>query len=682
MNITRLLQHKNAYSRMLLIFLACMVPFTLMRLVLYMVYHDDFRSLGTLQVLESFAVGLRFDVSMVAMVVGIPLLFMLMLPFRWAHHVYWQRLWGWFIFITLLLMLFMMAADTIYFGTVHRHVGAEIGTIQSDMASMVMLAFSQYSGALFLFGLATVAGVFFWRYLTHHIPVAPSRIWPRFASILIGFLLLAILGRGGIGGKPISVGEAFFSNSLGQGYLAMNGAFAIARALNDSAPPPKVFMPQAEALKLTHDYLVGKGASFYNPDFPLYRRSTASSSIRAKVYPDLPLPNPPPRGEGTNVSLRDSKTLSKPNVVVIMLESWGAIHIDAMRKHLNLPPLGVTPNFDSLANKGRLYTHFYANGQRSIQGAAAVLAGIPTFPGLPFLGEGLEQNQQSFLGVLAQSQGYETIFLQSSDRSSLRFDAIAARAGFSTYLGNQDIPELHERKKAASTWGTWDHNTFQEANKRFAAASKPFLGYIFTSTSHTPWLIPDDRWKKYTGGKDIDKSLNAIYYADWALGELIAAAKQAGYYDNTIFILLADHTSEFVENVENAPNLFHIPLLIVGPGIKSSIDERVGSQFDIMPTVLDLAGWSASYASLGRSLMDNNRLNERAALGVRDNALTWITPRGWLSHDLTRRVGTSSGLSASELDAMEKTLLAVYQASSRLQLDNQIAPPVQTSGKR
>ena len=639
MNITRLLQHKNAYSRMLLIFLACMVPFTLMRLLLYLFYHDDFRELGILQVLEAFAVGLRFDVSMVAMVVGLPLLLMLMLPFRWSHHVYWQRLWGWFIFITLLLMIFMLAADTIYFGVVHRHVGAEIGTISSDMSSMAMLAISQYSGALFLFGLTAVAGAFFWRYLTHHIPAAPNRIWLRLVSILVGLLLLVILGRGGITGKPISVGEAFFSNSLGQGYLALNGAFAIARALNDSAPPPKVFMPQTAAIERTHNYLAGKGTPFYDRNFPLYRQARAVSQI------------------------------AKPNVVVIMLESWGAIHIDALRKQMNLPPLGVTPNFDSLAQKGRLYTHFYANGQRSIQGGAAVLAGMPTLPGLPFLGEGLEQNQQSFLGELALAQGYETIFLQSSDRGSLRFDAIAARAGFSTYLANEDIPELHQNKKAASTWGTWDYNTLQEANKRFAAAHKPFLGYVFTSTSHVPWLIPDNRWKKYNSGSDLDKSLNALYYADWALGELIAAAKQAGYYDNTIFILTADHANEFVENVENVPNLFHIPLLIVGPGIKNGIDERVGSQLDILPTIVDIAGWSSGHAGLGRSLTDNTRINERAALTVRDNVISWV------SHDLTRRVGASKGLTAKDLEEMELNLLAVYQATSRLQLDNQIAPP-------
>ena len=645
----RPLQHKNAYSRMLLIFLACMLPFTLMRLVLYASYQADFQNLSMLEVISAFAVGLRFDASMIAMVVGIPLTVMLMLPFRWSHHVYWQYLWSWFIFIALLLMIFMMVSDTIYFGTVHRHVGAEIGTIQSDMASMAMLALTQYSGTLFLFGLISAVGAFSWRYLTHHIPPPPARIWQRLVSIFVGLLILVILGRGGMSGKPISVGEAFFSNTLGQGYLALNGAFAMAHALNDSAPPPKIFMPQAEAIKLTRNYLVGKDQLFYNRDFPLYRQASVAMK----------------------------KT--RPNVVIIMLESWGAIHIDAMRKQMNLAPLGVTPNFDSLAQAGLLYTHFYANGQRSIQGAAAVLAGMPTLPGLPFLGGGLEQNQQSFLGELAQSQNYATIFLQSSNRSSLHFDVIAARAGFSTYLANEDIPELHEQKKAASTWGTWDHNTLQEANQRFAAAQQPFLGYIFTSTSHTPWLIPDKRWKKYSGGKDIDKALNAIYYTDWALGELIASAKKSGYYDNTIFVLLADHTSEFVENIENAPNLFHIPLLLVGPGVRSGTDDRIGSQFDILPTIMDIAGWSTDYASLGRSLMDNSRVNERAALGVRDNALTWITAQGWVSHDLTRRVGISAGLTSKEGDEMEKNLLAIYQVSTRLQLDNQIKPPVNAS---
>lgn len=635
--------HHNAYTRTLLIFIACMAPFTLMRLLLYVLYHNDFGSLGFAQVAEAFAVGLRFDVSMVAMVVGIPLVVLMMLPFRWSHHAYWQRLWGWFIFITLLLMLFMTAADTIYFGTVHRHVGAEINTVQSDLPSMVSIAVSQYSAALFLFGVLALAAAWFWRYFTHHVPPAPQRIWLRLVSILLGFFLLAILGRGGIGGKPISVGEAFFSNSLPQGYLALNGAFAVARALNDIAPPPKTFMPQDEADRRTHEFLAGKNAPWYKPGYPLYQHLQSTSS-------------------------------SKPNVVVLMLESWGANYIDAIRQHQHLPPLGVTPNFDALAKQGRLYTHFYANGQRSIQGGAAILAGMPTLPNMPFLGEGLEQNRISFLGSIAQAQGYDTLFLQSSDRGSLRFDAISARAGFTRYLANEDIPELHAQKKTASTWGTWDHNTLQEGNKQFAQAKKPFLGFIFTSTTHIPWLIPEARFKKYAGDSDRDKSLNALYYADWALGEMIAAAKRDGYYDNTIFVLVADHTNEFVENVEDLPKLFHIPLLIVGPGIKPGIDERIGSQFDIVPTLIDLAGWNTNYSGLGRSLLDNTRADERAALTVRDNVISWINTKGWLSHNLERRMGNSPGLSEKEQDEMEKNLLAVYQTTTRLQLDNKLIP--------
>ena len=357
-----------------------------------------------------------------------------------------------------------------------------------------------------------------------------------------------------------------------------------------------------------------------------------------------------------------------------MLESWGAIHMDMLRKQMNMLPLGVTPNFDKLSRQGRLYTNFYGNGQRSIQGAEAILAGMPSLPGMPFLGEGIEQNRLSFLGELAQAQGYETFFLQSSDRGSFRFDSIAARAGFSTYKGAEDMPELHDAPKPPSTWGTWDHNTFQEANKLFAAAHKPFLGYIFTSTTHVPWIIPDARWRKYTGDSDRDKFLNSLYYADWALGEFIAAAKKAGYYDNTIFVLTADHANEFVEHVENTPNLYHIPLLIVGPGVKPGVDGRVGSQFDITPTIADLAGWSTGYAGLGRSLLDSERIKEREAFCVRGDVIDVITSRGWVSHDLSHRLGSAPGMNVPETDELELDLMAEYQTVSRLLTENRVVP--------
>lgn len=642
------LLHTHPFRRAALLLGVFLLPATLIRLALYVIYFDDFSGLTASQVLTSFAIGLRFDFSMAALVMGTPLLLML-LPFKWAQHCYWQRFWGWFIYVVLLIFVLMMVGDTIYFGYVHRHVGSEINTLSADMDSMMGIALRQYSGALVLFAIIAGVGGWFWHHLIEIRPAISTQPWRRLALLPTIFLVMLVLGRGGMSGKPLSVGEAFFSNALGQGYLALNGAFAMSRALIEETPPLKSFMPPEKAILITQQSLAGSHSTFPDAQYPLFQPATAAH----------------PRVQ------------SRPNVVVLMLESWGALHIDALRAQMGLPALGVTPNFDALAQKGRLYTHFYANGQRSIQGAAAILASQPTFASMPFLGEGMEQNRLSFLGEIAREQGYETFFLQSSDRGSLRFDAIAARAGFSTYRGAQDLPNLHEHPKAASTWGTWDHNTLQAAHRLFADSKKPFLGFVFTSTTHVPWIIPDERWHKYTGGSDRDAFLNSLFYADWALGQFINATKKAGYFDNTIFILTADHANEFVEHAEIVPNLFHIPLLIVGPNIKSGLDDRVGSQFDILPTLISLGQWQSAYAGLGQSLVDNTPAARRSALSVRGNVLDWITEDGWVSHDLNQQVGKSKNINDNKIKEMEERLLATYQLSSQLQINNRILPPNQ-----
>jgi arylsulfatase A-like enzyme len=622
-----------------------MLPATLVRLALYVAYPADFQGLSAAQVAAAFLVGLRFDVSMAIVMIGLPLI-LLLLPFGWSHHRYWQRAWQWIIYLALLLFLFMMVGDTIYFGNVHRHVGSEINILANDMDSMVGVVLRQYATALLLFGLGAAALAWLWHKALAALPLKPRSPWLRLLALPFLFFGMLVVARGGIDGKPLSVGEAFFSNTPAQGYLALNGAFAVSRALLEDPPALREFMPAELARALVQGVLAGDGAVFPDPDYPLYRSNVPS--VQGK----------------------------KPNVVVLMLESWGAQHIDALRMARNEAPLGVTPNFDALARTGRLFNRFYANGQRSIQGAAAILSSQPTFPGMPFLGEGIEQNRQSFMGELARSQGYETFFLQSSERGSLRFDAIAARAGFGTYRGSEDIANLHETPKPAATWGTWDHNTLQAAHQLFAAARQPFLGFVFTSTTHTPWLIPDARFEKFKGKSDKELFLNTLFYADWALGELIAAAKKAGYYDNTIFVLVADHADEFVSDSGHIPNLYNVPLLIVGPGIQPGMDARIGSQFDILPTLMDLCGWQAPYAGMGRSLLDNSRLEARASLSVRGSELDWITSAGWVSHNLDRPLGQSAGLSTALAALLQQQLLATYQTASYAQTHNKILPPL------
>jgi phosphoglycerol transferase MdoB-like AlkP superfamily enzyme len=508
---------------------------------------------------------------------------------------------------------------------------------------MVRIALFNYPLALAIFAASCLVAAAVWQGLFHVVPEPPRYRYAHFVLLLLALFPMLVVARGGVGGKPISVGDAFFLGQAAQGHLALSGAFAISRAILESPPPSQHFMPDAEAIEAVQLRLSGGDRSlFHTADYPLQR------------------------------SFHSAPPKTPPNVVVLMLESWGAQHIDALRTLKGGSTLGATPNFDSLAARGRLYSRAYGNGQRSIQGASAILASQPTLYGMPFLGEGLEQNQLSFLGEIARSQGYQTFFLQSSEGASLRFDAIAARAGFDHYQGAEDIRNLHPHPKPPATWGTWDHNTLQAAHAQFAAAKKPFLGFVFTSTTHVPWMVPEERFNKFNVHADVDAFHNSLFYADWALGQLIAAAKTAGYYDNTIFVLAADHADEFVENASDIPNQYHIPLLFVGPGVSPGVDDRIASQLDILPTLIDLCGWRVDFAGWGRSLLGPNQPQNRASFGIRGTEVDWITADGWLSHNLEISTGRSPGLPTQQAAVMQKNLLATYQMASQLQRTNRV----------
>lgn len=632
----------NAYGRLSIIFIICLIPFTIARALIYTANHGDFTALNAFQVLGAFLVGLRFDASIVAMVMGIPLMLML-LPFGICHRRPFQGICGWVVYIILAALIFLIIADLFYFSVVHRHAGPEVSALGADIPTVVNMVINDFPWILTAFAIAVLLGArLWWRLLINPIPALPAKPWRRLASIFGLFVLLAFIGRGGLQYKPLSVSDAFFIDSAAAGYLTLNGPFSIVHALEAEKPMVKDFMPATDAARITQDWLRGSGDQFNDPAFPLMRVSAGNPQKQ------------------------------RPNIVVLLLESWDASNVDAMRAAMGKQTRGATPNFDALARNGRLYTNFFAVGQRSIEGITGLVAGIPGTPGMPQMGSGLEQNRMSFLGELAKAQGYRTIFLQSSKRGSFHVDAIASRAGFETYLGAEDIEELHTDKTADASWGTWDHNTFQAANQLFSSAQKPFLGFIFSSSTHTPYGVPTKRWLKFHGGTDQDMFLNTLYYADWALGELIKAAKQAGYYDNTIFVLTGDHVSHYVDHSEYLPNLYRVPLLLVGPGISPGIDKRVGGHLDVIPTLIDAAGWRSTYAALGRSLLDDSRPNERAAFSIRATIMDWIASDGWVSHNIQQRLGTSPTLAPARAETMERRLTAAFQVVSHALVENRV----------
>ena len=631
------------HRRVLAIFSLTLLIFFLARVGLFLVYLEDFHDLTTLEVLRAFGRGLLFDASIITLVTGGPLLLML-LPFRFAHHRHWLSFWTWTNFVLLALFLLLLAGNIVYFGFVHRHAGPEIVALGGDVGLMVDMALGSYWWALLLFFAACVGLFFLWQRLFRHANAEVGRFLPRLAILLVALLSVAVLLRGGFGRKPLDIVDAFVENRPSAAYLSLNGPFAMSRALLNARKVKSDFFAWDEAVRRTQELVLAPGERLLaGDDYPLLRARTAT-------------------------------TARKPNVVVLMLESWDAVHIDALRRGMGLKPFGVTPHFDALARDGLLFTRFYANGERSMDGLAALLAGIPTLPGTSYLGMGMEQNRMSYLGHIAQQEGYSTFFLQSSKRASFHVDSIAAMAGFTRYLGSEDIPATGHSKNTTER-GAWDHDTFQEANKLFAEAKKPFVGFVFTASTHLPFQSPGERWQKYPADSLENRFLNSLYYADWALGEFIAAAKKSGYYDNTIFILTADHVSGFAGKSGDVPSLHHVPLLVIAPGLKPGTTTRIGGQVDVIPTLAELAGWRAPQASLGHSLLDTRNDATRGTLCVRGNVIERIEDNGWVAHDLTHRVNASAGSREGDLTVMETRLLAMYQVGHTLLLRNRIFPP-------
>ena len=221
-------------------------------------------------------------------------------------------------------------------------------------------------------------------------------------------------------------------------------------------------------------------------------------------------------------------------------------------------------------------------------------------------------------------------------------------------------------------WGSWDQDLLQTAHDLFAKSPQPFLGLAFTTSTHLPFQVPQGYASPYPSDSQTHAYWNSVHYADGAIGDFFAAARTTGYFANTVFVLVADHRSGIDLAGKSAPELHHIPCLVIAPGLTPGIERAVASQLDVLPTVVDLAHWNTPYAALGRSLFDKRPAGARGALCVRNELLLRIEERGWLTHDLTRRLDAKRQGDDVDFKAMEQRLLAAEQVVAGALNNNRI----------
>ena len=420
-------------------------------------------------------------------------------------------------------------------------------------------------GIFVVLGLATWAC---WRLSGRFAVKVPT--WSRRTQILFSpiALLLLVWGIRGTDHRPINVSSAFFSSDRLVNELSLNStysaAYAAYRRRHESSPTTLYGkMDDAEVVERVRKYLGEDEAVYQTKDIPFLRRQAK------KVERKRPA-----------------------NVVIILEESLGAMFCGC------LDGLPLTPELDALSKEGLLFRQMYSTGTRTVRGMEATVSGFLPTPGRSVVK--LERSQSGFFTVaeMLQKHGYATDFIYGGES---HFDNMRA---FLLGNGFQNIRDqtTFESPTFRGTWGVCDEDLMREANAAFVAhGEQPFMALILSTSNHTPFEFPEGRIELYEEPQATRH--NSVKYADFAIGELFRRAKQEAYFENTIWIIVADHNMKTFGDDLIPVDKFHIPALIIGPGFTPGTYDKVASQVDLMPTVLPFLGLDLEHPMLGRDVL-------------------------------------------------------------------------------
>ena len=282
------------------------------------------------------------------------------------------------------------------------------------------------------------------------------------------------------------------------------------------------------------------------------------------------------------------------NLVIILMESQGARYIGT------LGGLPLSPEFDKLAREGWLFENLYATGTRSVRGIEAVVSGFTPTPARSTVKLGKSQSGFFTIAELLRRRGYHTAFIYGGEK---HFDNMASffyGNGFKEIVDEKD----YENPRHVLTWGVSDEDLFDKADEKFSGwsrAGKPFFSLVFTSSNHDPFDFPEGKIELYDRKNKATRE-NAAKYADFALGKFFEKAKKSNYWNDTVFLVVADHDSR-VSGAELVPVArFRIPGLILGNDVPVKRDSQLCSQIDMPTTLLSLIGIDGMYPMLGYDL--------------------------------------------------------------------------------
>lgn len=563
--------------------------FFLYRALFFIQHFEKFKEAGLAQSFLAFVVSIRLDAA--------ALCFLLVLPFvlhAIAHYLRWRLFFG---LRNLVFCLILAAVCAIHAGEIvsysewNHKLSSRVFSHLSNPDEVGRTAgYKLTFWFLINFSIGVFAFIFLarkWKLGTVTIKQSPTKEWLRASLIILTIPLMFLVARGGWQPIPINIDAAYYSNQPIHNDLAVNATY------------------------------------YFGKSFLIYNRGAIESELPQRTDEELKAIQEEVYGK-KHVAFPVVLNTMRPNIVMVVLESWAANAIHSMGS-----PDSVTPYFDRLVANGLLFDSIYASSTTSDFGNAALLSGFPGVPETSIANQPERHRKLTLINQTLQPHGYRSSYLFSGDLTY---------GNLSGFLQDHQFDDIQDERDFSTEWPRGKLNYHDEYLYRkflsdIESSATPFFKIAFTGSTHTPFDYPNLGLPKYKG-EEAD-FMNSLRYADKCLENFIQEVQTKDWYKNTLFIFVADHGH--ATPVEHNPTLstyFRIPLLWWGPALKEEYRGKrigkIGGQCDLATTLLAQLKISHFNYPFSKNLLQKSSFNGAFHTAIRGYG--WVRSNGNLTY--------------------------------------------------
>ena len=594
----------NAVYKLFLTYLLGLGIFFLFRSIYLVRFSpDEIRSYSGLDLILAFLRGIQFDSVVLCYFIFLPLILSFIFIF-FRSPVFLRIFYGfskYFFFTGFLIIVFILFVDQQYYTYFQSHINVIIfGFFEDDTLAVLKSIWKNYSLVwLVLIYLGCVITVF----------LLFKKIWvkseinfsiPLTLKIILPVLIIGLCGlgmRGSLRLQVLSEEDAAVSGNKFINLLPVNGIFAVRTAIIEHSET-LTDLSTEEMLKNFNR----------NSIYEIIHDYSGTTVDTTKYYADLLFKTTPENPFFEN---------NKPDVVFVMMESFGGYFLNYNSKTLNL--LG---NLDEHAKTDFFFRNFISSTRGTIYSLESILTNSV---GLPIISNTSRRfiKQSSSVAFPFKNSGYETIFITTGKINWRNLNELLPNLYFERLIGSsviqKDFPEA-----VFYTWGLEDKFLFREIMKVLEENTlKPKMIFAMTTNNHIPFRIPEDYegfpvnipdslYRIFISNNDIAQTVFKSYqYSCNCLGDFMSQLKATKHGLKTIVGATGDHNNYSLfpfETEWNQPADQHlVPFYLYIPEayLLNAVTDitRYGSHKDIFPTIIAHSLSNQRYFSAGNDLL-------------------------------------------------------------------------------